>query len=231
MVGWRIPAIREAPGQPFLDSVLDFDPVVEWLVDPDLSPMSISNARDAKIEPKEDDVPALHESRVEESELLKEDDVPAVHESRADESELLGSPIDEKMDKVSLNLVINGGSEAVASPDENIKKMEYFEEVLGSEQANGTQGVGLDSKGEEEEVGSESESDEESSSEESSSSSSGEEEDDDGGDEVEEAEEGEIMEDVIVSSDEEGIVMKGPIKSKNEIEVIIFLVFPLSFFA
>ncbi|KAH7654785.1 H/ACA ribonucleoprotein complex non-core subunit NAF1 protein [Dioscorea alata] len=215
MVGWRIPAIREAPGQPFLDSVLDFDPVVEWLVDPDLSPMSISNAGDAKIEPKEDDVPSLHESRVEESELPKEDYVPAVHESRADESELLGSPIDEKMDKVSLNPVINGGSEAVASTDEKSKKMEHFEEVLGSEQANGTQGVGLDSKGEEEEVVSESESDEESSSEQASSS---EEEDDDGGDEVEEAEEGEIMEDVIVSSDEEGIVMKGPIKSKNEIE-------------
>ncbi|KAM0950974.1 putative H/ACA ribonucleoprotein complex, subunit Gar1/Naf1 [Dioscorea sansibarensis] len=217
MVGWRIPAIREAPGQPFLDSVLDFDPVVEWLVDPDLSPMSISNAGDAKIETKEDDVPAVHESRADESELLKEDDVPAVHESRVEASELLDSPIDEKMDKVSLNPVINGGGEAVACPGEKIQKMEHFEEVLGSEHANGTQGVGSNSKGDEE-VGSESESNGETSSEESSSSSSGEEEEDDGGDEAEEAEEGEIMEDVIVSSDEEGIVMKGPIKSKNEME-------------
>ncbi|KAJ0976063.1 hypothetical protein J5N97_018028 [Dioscorea zingiberensis] len=283
MVGWRIPNNKEASCPTFFDSVLDFDPVVEWLVDPDLSPMSISNAGDVKVDQSEG-IPAVHEPRADESELSESridekmditlnpviigggeavagpderimkmeplevvlgsepmnstqekgsdsvgngeagselgdvkmeqsEDIPAVHVPRADESELLRSPIDEKMDKFTLNPEIIGGGEAVAGSDVN----EPLEVALGSEPMNSTQEKVSDSEGDGG-AGSESESEEESSTEESSSSSSDEEVGDDGGDLVVEVEEGEIMEDLIFSSEDEGIVAKGPIKSKNEIE-------------
>ncbi|RWW81617.1 hypothetical protein BHE74_00009968 [Ensete ventricosum] len=250
-----------------LDSILaDFDPVQEWLIDPDQFFMLGDEA-------KVPDPSGLDPNKVESTGPLDTDDFATKRSYPGAKEEILCSSIDERMKNVSLvegsdgnanNVMVLEGaaSDKIDAGEANVAVVSSgaadskerdeangctaLTKANGANEAHAACGLVKD----EESSGTESDGsqgqDDDSDSSDSSSSSSSEEEDvdkcqddDDDDDKSDsnsnrgrgidaegEIEEGEIRdtdrEEMFIGSEEEEEVVKGPIKSKNEVEVIFY---------